>query len=97
MFTSCHVHELKPRHHLRAHGHLLLNLGNGLARVQALGTGTRAVENSVAAVQAHVVLEVGLAFALALVARVGQPAVALQQDRGAQVLLRVPPVRGARG
>lgn len=50
-----------------------------------------------ATVQAHAVLEVRLALLLALVTRVGQPAVALQQDRGAEILLRVPPVRRAGG
>ena len=49
-----------------------------------------------AAVQAHGVVEGGLALALALVARVGEPPVRLQQDGGAQVLLRVPPVGWAR-
>ena len=50
-----------------------------------------------AAVQAHGVVKGGLALSLALVARVDQPAVGLEQDGGAEVLLRVPPVRGARG
>ena len=89
--------ESPPKSPLRTNGHLLLNLRNGLARVQTLGAGACAVENGVATVQAHAVLEVGLALGLALVARVGEPAVALQQDRGAEVLFRVPPVRRARG
>lgn len=50
-----------------------------------------------AAVQAHAVVELVLALVLLLVARVGDPAVALHEDGGAEVLLRVPPVRGARG
>ena len=49
------------------------------------------------AVQAHVVLELLLALGGALVARVGDPAVRLQQHGGAEVRLLVPPVRGARG
>lgn len=71
---------------------MLLNLGNSLAGVETLGAGLCAVENGVASVQAHVVLEVGLALGGALVARVGEPAVRLEQDGRAKVLLRVPPV-----
>lgn len=76
--------------------HLLLDLGNGEAGVQALGARPRAVEDRVAAVEAHGVLKGLHALGLFLVARVGQPAVRLQQDRRAQVLLRVPPVGRAR-
>lgn len=49
------------------HCHLLLDLGDGQAGVQTLGTRTGAVEDSVATVQAHVVLQVGAAFGAALV------------------------------
>lgn len=77
--------------------HLLLDLGNGQTRVEPLGARPRAVENRVAAVQAHRVVEGVLALLVALVARVDEPAVRLQQDGRAQVLLRVPPVRRARG
>ena len=49
-----------------------------------------------AAVDAHGVVERGLALGLLLVAAVGNPAVRLQQDGGAEVFLRVPPVRRAR-
>lgn len=48
-----------------------------------------------AAVDAHAVVQGGLALLGLLVARVGQPAVRLQQDGRAQVLLAVPPVRRA--
>lgn len=48
-----------------------------------------------ATVQAHGVLELGLARSSALVSRVDQPSVGLQQDGGAEVLLGIPPVRGA--
>lgn len=75
--------------------HSLLDLGNGLAGVETLGAGTCAVENRVATVQAHGVVEGGLTLSLALVTGVGQPAVGLKEDGGSEVLLRVPPVRGA--
>ncbi len=77
-------------------GHFLLDFGDGLGRVQALGTYACAVHDGVAAVQAHGVVERRLALLLALVARVGQPAEGLQQHGRAQVLLRVPPVRRTR-
>lgn len=82
---------------LRSKRHLLLDLGNGLAGVQALGAGACAVEDGVATVQAHGVLELGLAGLRALVSGVNQPSVGLQQDGGAEVLFGIPPVRGARG
>lgn len=75
--------------------HLLLNLGNGAAGVQALGARPGTVENGVATVQAHGVLESLLALGLLLVTGVGEPAVGLEQDGRAEVLLRVPPVGGA--
>lgn len=80
---------------LVAESHLLLDLCNGLARVKTLGAGSCAVKDSVATVQAHRVLEVGLSLGGALVTRVGEPSVRLEKDGGAKVLLRVPPVRWA--
>lgn len=76
--------------HLR--GQHLLGLGNRTTRVQTLGAGPCAVENGVATVDAHAVVESSLALGGALVTRVGQPAVGLEQDSGTQVFLRVPPV-----
>lgn len=77
--------------------HLLLDRLDGEAGVQALGARPRAVENGVAAVEGHGVVEGVLALERLLVAGIDQPAVRLKQDGGAEVLLRVPPVRGARG
>lgn len=82
---------------LVAESHLLLDLGDRLTRVETLGAGSGAVENGVATVQAHRVLEVVLALGCALITRVGEPSVRLEQDGGSEVLLRVPPVRRARG
>ena len=74
---------------------LLPNLGDGQAGVQALGACPRAVQDRVAPVQAHGVVEGGLALLLVFVSRVDNPAVRLEEDGGPQVLLGVPPVRGA--
>lgn len=48
-------------------------------------------------VHAHRVVHGGLALLRPLISRVGEPAVGLQQDGGAEVFFRIPPVRGARG
>jgi hypothetical protein len=77
--------------------HALLDLGNRQRRVQSLGTCPRAVENGVATVQAHAVVERILSLGQLLVTRVGDPAVRLEQDGGAEVLLLVPPVGWAGG
>jgi hypothetical protein len=76
--------------------HGLLDLRNRLSGVQALGASLGAVENGVATVQAHRVLQIDLALGGALVTGIDQPAVRLEQDGGAEILLRVPPVRRAR-
>lgn len=73
-------------------GHGLLELSNGESRVETLGTCPGAVQNGVAAVQRHGVVEGVLAGGGSLVTRVGDPAVRLKEDGGTEVLLRVPPV-----
>lgn len=78
-------------------GKLFLDVGNGETGVETLGAGAGAVENGVAAVQAHGVVEGVLALGGALVTGIGEPAVRLEEDSGTEVLLGVPPVGGARG
>jgi len=75
--------------------HALLDLGNRQRGVQALGACPRAVENGVASVQAHAVVEGVLALGLPLVTRIGDPAVRLEENGRSKILLLVPPVRGA--
>ena len=55
--------------------HRLLNLRNRPARVQPLWTRPRAVQNRVAPVQTHAVVQRLFPLRLVLVARVGEPAV----------------------
>ena len=55
--------------------HALLDLGNGQGRVETLGAGPAAVEDSVATVQAHAVVEAVHALGGPLVTRVGDPTV----------------------
>lgn len=57
--------------------HDLFNLRNRLARVQSLGTCAGAVENGMAAIEAHAIVERRFALLLVLVTRVNQPAVGL--------------------
>lgn len=82
------VHHLLPNH-------LFLNLRDSQRRIQSLRTRPAAVQNRVAAVQRHAVLERLQTLILLLVAAVGDPAVGLQKDGRAEVLLAVPPIAGA--
>ena len=77
--------------------HRLLNLRNRLAGIQALRARPRTVQDRVAPVQAHAVVQHLLALGLVLVARVGEPAVGLQQHGRAEVFFAVPPVGRAGG
>ena len=65
---------LKGINHL-SESHALLDLGNGESRVEALGAGPAAVQNGVATVQAHAVVEAVHALGSPLVTGVGDPAV----------------------
>jgi len=70
----------QPKHPTRnrnrlSKSHALLDLGNGESRVQALGASPAAVQNGVATVQAHAVVESVHALGGLLVTGVGDPAV----------------------
>lgn len=80
--------------HLKSH--LLLDLRDSSTGVQSLRARPRAVQNSVASVQAHAVIQLRLSLLGLLISRVGNPAETLHQHSRAEVLLRVPPVRRAR-
>src|SRR5204862_379576 len=83
------------RRHLAPHHHQLLDLGDRLGRVEALGAGLGAVHDGVAAVEAERVLERVEPLAGPLVAAVGDPAIGLQQHGRPEIALAVPPVGGA--
>ena len=53
----------------------LLDLGDGLARVQSLRTSSRAIKNRVAPIQAHAVVQHVFPLLLMLISAIGQPAV----------------------
>src|SRR5690554_5404960 len=75
--------------------HQLLDFADRPGGVQPLGAGPRAVHDGVAAVELERILEVVQARAGVLVARIGDPAVGLEQDGGPEVAVAVPPVAGA--
>ena len=56
-------------------GHRLLNLRNRLARIQPLRARSRAVQDRVASVQAHAIVQHLFPLGLVLVAGIGEPAV----------------------
>ena len=77
--------------------HLHFNLRDRLARVEVLRAGLAAVHDRLAAVDLEGVVEELETLGRLRVAAVGEPAVRLQEDGRPEVLVRVPPVRGARG
>lgn len=81
--------------HVLSKGHALLDLSNRKCWVQSLRACPAAVQNGVASVQAHAVVEGVLSLGSLLVTGVGNPAVGLQEDGGTEVLFAVPPVRWA--
>src|SRR5690242_2220533 len=74
---------------------LQLELGNGLGRIETLGTGFGAVHNGVATIEPERVLEIIEPFAGGFVAAVRHPAVCLKQRRGTEKALAVPPIARA--
>src|SRR6185312_12068782 len=74
-----------------------LDLGDGLAGIQALGAGPGAVENRVTAIQPERVLQCVEAFPGGLIAAVRQPTPGLQQCCRAQKALSIPPVARTSG
>src|SRR3954467_3456909 len=74
-----------------------LELGNRLGRVEALRAGLGAVHDGVAAIEPERILEIVEPFAGGFITAVLDPAVRLQQRRGSQIALAVPPVARAGG
>src|SRR5829696_5239793 len=72
--------------------HHLLDLGDGLCRVQALRAGVGAVHDRVAAIEPERIMQVVEALAGGFVAAVDEPAIGLKQGCGAQEPVAVPPV-----
>ena len=75
----------------------MLDLVDGTTRVELLGASVRAVHDRVAAVQLVGVVQVLQTLLGHLITGVGDPAIGLLKNGRTQVLVRVPPVRGAGG
>src|SRR5271157_3702214 len=77
--------------------HQLLQFGDRPGRVETLGAGLRAVEDSHAAEQAERVLELIKPLPGRLVARIAHPAIGVQERGWAEIAVRVPPIFRTRG
>ena len=77
---------------LRRKRQSFLNLGNRQRRIQSLRTSPAAVENRVAPVDTHAVVQCVVALRCLFVTAVRDPTVRLQEDGRTQVLFAVPPV-----
>src|SRR5271165_1598774 len=77
--------------------HHPLDVRDCLGGVEVFGAGLGAVHDGVAAVEPERVLEIVEPLALRLVARVDEPAIGLEEDRGPKVTVAVPPVTRAGG
>jgi len=76
---------------------LLLDLGDGLTRVEAFRAGVSAVHDGVAAIQLETVIQLLQALFGHLVPGVLYPPIGLHQHCGTQVLVGIPPIRGTGG
>ena len=75
----------------------ILDLGNGLGRVQVLGARLGAVQDTVASVQLEGIIQCLKTLFGKLITRVINPAEGLLKYSRSEVFLRVPPVAWARG
>src|SRR6185437_6645009 len=78
-------------------GDEFLDLRDGLARIQTLGAGSRAVENRVTTIQPKRILQCVEAVPSGLIAAVRQPTPSLQQCCRPQKALPIPPVARTSG
>src|SRR5512146_943979 len=78
--------------------HHLLDLGDRLRGIEALGANIRAIHDRVAAIKPERILEMIESFAGRFVARIREPAIGLQKRRWTKIALRIPPIgRAGRG
>ena len=77
--------------------HSLLNLRNRLPRIQPLRTRPTTIQNSMAPIQTHTIIQHSFPLLLVFIPAIRQPPITLQQHRGAEILFGVPPVGRAGG
>ncbi len=75
-----------------AFDHHLFDFHDGLSWVQTLWTGLGAVHNRVAAIELERVFERVEAFIGCVITAVGDPAIGLEEDGGAEEFIAVPPI-----
>src|SRR6185437_6321194 len=91
-------HSSLPSYSASALNHHPFDFSDRLARIEAFRTGARAVENSVTAIKPERVFKVVKPLFLPFIAAVSQPAPSLQEHRGPEEAIAVPPVaRTTRG
>lgn len=76
---------------------LLLDGSNGLARVESLRAGTRAVHDGLATIQSERIIQILKALLGQLVTGILNPTVRLHKHSRTKITIAVPPVRWARG
>src|SRR6185437_1170316 len=75
--------------------HHLLDLADRLGRVEVFRASARAIHDRVAAIEPERIFQRIEPVARMLVAAIGEPTIGLQQDRGAEIAIAVPPVARA--
>src|SRR6185437_5826002 len=80
----------------RAIDQQLLDLADGLGRIEPFRASVGAVHDGVAAIQLERIIQIIEAFAGRFVARIDDPAISLQQNGGPEKTVWIPPVAGAR-
>merc|ERR1719253_2282931 len=88
--------ELLPLTILVVAGCHLLQMSDGLRRVETLGTACSAIHDTMATVELHGIVQPGQTLVGHVIARIDDPTVGLLQHSGSQVVLRIPPVGRAR-
>jgi len=90
------IHPFQAKHNLSSHpptnnpnleSHLLLNLRNRQPGIQSLRTSPRTIQNSMAPIQTHTIIQRRLPLLLLLIPAIRQPPITLQQYRRSQILL----------
>jgi len=76
--------------------HFQLNLCDGLCGVESLGARTRAIENGMTPIQAHLVLQSFFPLCAICISRISNPAICLHKGGRSEICILIPPIRGAR-
>ena len=76
---------------------LLLDVGNGLSRIQMFGTNLGAIHNRVASIQLEGIIQFFQSLFGGTITRILNPTIGLHQHGWSQILVCIPPVTRARG